>query len=114
MENQSRRKFIRNLSLATAAVGSASFLSFRQGKPLNQQGKLGIALVGLGYYSRDLLSPGLLQTEHCYLAGVVTGSPEKGKLWSEKYNVPQKSILRKIKISTWSISYFPTACTASM
>ena len=38
--------------------------------------KLGVALVGLGYYSTDLLAPALRLTKHCYLSGVVTGTVE--------------------------------------
>jgi glucose-fructose oxidoreductase len=53
---------------------------------------LGIALVGLGYYSRDLLAPALQETTDCYLAGIVTGTPEKEKIWAEKYNIPDKNI----------------------
>src|SRR5688500_12564009 len=43
--------------------------------------KLGVALVGLGYYSTDLLAPALQQTKHCFLAGIVTGTPAKAKAW---------------------------------
>ncbi|MDZ7935889.1 MAG: Gfo/Idh/MocA family oxidoreductase [Emticicia sp.] len=54
--------------------------------------KLGIALVGLGYYSTDLLAPALQMTEKCYLAGIVTGSTEKAEKWKQKYNIPDKNI----------------------
>jgi len=54
--------------------------------------KLGIALVGLGTYSEYELAPSLLETEHCYLAGIVTGTPAKEKKWSEKYQLPASSI----------------------
>jgi glucose-fructose oxidoreductase len=54
--------------------------------------KLGIALVGLGYYSTDLLAPALQITEKCYLAGIVTGTPEKAEKWKQKYNIPDKNI----------------------
>lgn len=54
--------------------------------------KMGIALVGLGYYSTDLLAPALLETQETYLAGIVTGSSEKEKVWAEKYNIPRKNI----------------------
>lgn len=54
--------------------------------------KLGIALVGLGYYSTDLLAPALQMTEKCYLAGIVTGTPEKAEKWKQKYNIPDKNI----------------------
>src|SRR5688500_14803115 len=54
--------------------------------------RLGVALVGLGYYSTDLLAPALQQTKHCYLAGIVTGTPAKAEAWKKKYNIPDKNI----------------------
>ncbi|WP_282075512.1 Gfo/Idh/MocA family protein [Maribacter aquivivus] len=59
-------------------------------KPINK--KLGIALVGLGSYSEHQLAPSLLETEHCYLAGIVTGTKEKEGIWKEKYNLSKKNI----------------------
>lgn len=49
--------------------------------------RIGVALVGLGYYSRDLLAPALQLTQHCYLAGIVTGSPEKIPVWQKQHNL---------------------------
>lgn len=57
-----------------------------------KDGKLGIALVGLGGYATNQLAPALLQTEHCYLAGIVTGTPSKAAIWKEKYDIPEKNI----------------------
>lgn len=57
-----------------------------------QEKKLGIALVGLGYYSTNLLAPALQETEHCYLTGIVTGTPSKIDEWKLKYSIPDKSI----------------------
>lgn len=54
--------------------------------------RLGIALVGLGYYSTDLLAPALQLTKHCYLAGIVTGTPEKAERWKKQHNIPDKNI----------------------
>ncbi|MEO9661119.1 MAG: Gfo/Idh/MocA family oxidoreductase [Maribacter dokdonensis] len=54
--------------------------------------KLGVALVGLGSYSTYQLAPSLLDTEHCYLAGIVTGTKEKESVWKEKYNIPKENI----------------------
>lgn len=54
--------------------------------------KLGVALVGLGYYSTDLLAPALQLTKHCYLAGIVTGTPAKAERWKMQYNIPDKNI----------------------
>lgn len=53
---------------------------------------LGVALVGLGYYSTDLLAPALTRTKHCHLAGIVTGTPAKAEEWKKKYNIPDKNI----------------------
>jgi len=89
---QSRRTFIKNISVAGLAASTVSFPFVSYGRSLSKQGKLGIALVGLGYYSTDLLAPGLQQTENCYLAGIVTGTPEKEKIWAEKYDIPKKNI----------------------
>src|SRR5688572_9739147 len=55
-------------------------------------GKLGIALVGLGGYATGQLAPALQQTEHCWLAGIVTGTPSKAEAWKEKYTIPEKNI----------------------
>ncbi|MEX0288686.1 MAG: Gfo/Idh/MocA family protein [Flavobacteriaceae bacterium] len=54
--------------------------------------KLGIALVGLGGYSTYQLAPALLDTNHCYLAGIVTGTPAKERIWAEKYQIPKANI----------------------
>lgn len=57
-----------------------------------KDGKLGIALVGLGKYSEEQLAKALQETKHCYLAGIVTGTPSKISRWKEKYNIPDKNI----------------------
>ena len=54
--------------------------------------KLGVALVGLGNYATGQLAPALQQTKHCYLAGIVTGTPSKIPLWKDKYNIPGTNI----------------------
>lgn len=53
---------------------------------------LGVALIGLGYYSTDLLAPALQQTKNCHLAGIVTGTPSKAEEWKKKYSIPDKNI----------------------
>ncbi|WP_205509555.1 Gfo/Idh/MocA family protein [Longitalea arenae] len=59
---------------------------------MNAQGKLGIALVGLGEYSEKQLAPALQETNHCYLAAIVTGTPGKVDKWKGKYKIPDKNI----------------------
>ena len=54
--------------------------------------KLGVALVGLGYYSTDLLAPALQMTQHCELKGVVSGTPSKIERWKKQYDLFDKNI----------------------
>ena len=54
--------------------------------------KLGFALLGLGSLSTNQIAPGLQTTKLCRLAGIVTGTPAKEKIWAEKYNIPAKNI----------------------
>ncbi|MEX8549321.1 MAG: Gfo/Idh/MocA family oxidoreductase [Mucilaginibacter sp.] len=87
----SRRDFLRHLSLGAGALTLGSALASFDELLLADK-KLGIALVGLGNYAGGQLAPALQQTKNCYLAGIVTGTPEKAKTWSAKYNIPQKNI----------------------
>ena len=54
--------------------------------------KLGYALVGLGGLSTNQIAPALQTTQHSRLAGIVTGTPAKEKVWAEKYGIPEKNI----------------------
>ncbi len=86
-----RRKFIKQAAVGTATLGLTTCAinkSFSQTK----KDKIGVALVGLGYYSTKLLLPALQLTEHCYLAGIVTGSPEKAAQWQKDHNIPDQNI----------------------
>ncbi len=83
-----RRKFIKQAaSLAGLTLSSGGFAGI-----LTQNKNLGVALVGLGYYSTDLLAPALQQTKNCHLAGIVTGTPAKAEKWKRAYNLPDKNI----------------------
>jgi predicted dehydrogenase len=48
--------------------------------------------VGLGSYSTYQLAPALQQTKHCYLAGIITGTPAKEKTWADRYHIPPQNI----------------------
>ena len=89
MENK-RRKFIHQTGLLVASTGILPNVLWSANR--TQKKKLGIALVGLGYYSTDLLAPALQLTEHCELRGIVTGSPDKIPVWQEKYGIADKNI----------------------
>lgn len=93
---KSRRAFLYQLSLAGLSIplASSTFADEQKRTTMQQkkEGKLGIALVGLGGYAGGQLAPALQQTERCYLAGIVTGTPSKIPVWKEKYNIPDKNI----------------------
>ncbi len=92
---QSRRRFVRNMTLGAAFLGSgaAAGLAAEIGEATKGgERKLGVALMGLGLYSRGQLGPGLLKTKLCRFAGVVTGSREKGAKWSRQYGFPESNI----------------------
>lgn len=87
-----RRTFLTQVSVAAVASGLASFPFISIAKSAVEQKKLGIALVGLGYYSTGLLMPALEKTQHVKLVGLVTGTPEKARQYGEKYNIPKENI----------------------
>jgi glucose-fructose oxidoreductase len=83
-----RRTFLTQVSAATLATGLSSIPFISSARAVGENKKLGIALVGLGYYSTGVLMPALEKTEHVKLVGLVTGTPEKAKKYGEKYNIP--------------------------
>lgn len=86
----SRRTTLKSLALGAGVSMISPFSVLSSTNPKKE--KLGIALVGLGYYSTDLLAPALEKTEKCYLAGIVTGTPSKAAVWKTKYKIPEKNI----------------------
>ena len=89
MEKQ-RRQFIQKAGVLAATTTLAPQILLPFSKKQNK--KLGVALVGLGYYSTDLLAPALQRTKNCELKGIVTGSPEKIPIWKSKYGIEDKNI----------------------
>jgi glucose-fructose oxidoreductase len=89
MSNISRRRFVK---LASSSFVLSAYPSLSLSTHISNKRKLGVALVGLGYYSRDLLAPALELTEHCELRGIVTGSPSKIPVWQKKYGIKDKNI----------------------
>ena len=89
-----RRQFIGSVSKAGGGLLLASHFPgvINALSSDKQNTKLGIALVGLGGYAANQLAPALLETKYCYLAGIVTGTPEKEQEWSKKYNIPANNI----------------------
>ena len=94
IKNGSRRSFIKktSLSIGAATLGlTTSSYAKNFFIPKATKEKMGIALVGLGYYSTDLLAPALQETKNVELRGIVTGTPEKEKIWQEKYGIKPES-----------------------
>jgi predicted dehydrogenase len=86
----SRRTSLQTLSLTAGGLLTWPTNLLAQSEPPLK--KLGVALVGLGNYSTNQLAPALLETKDCYLAGIVTGSPDKAKTWAATYNIPARNI----------------------
>ena len=99
--NESRRKFLYKLGLAGLSVPLIySGIKCADDKKPDPQtmsenkkaGKFGIAFLGLGGYAGGQLAPALQTAEHCYLAGIVTGTPSKIPTWQSKYAIPDKNV----------------------
>lgn len=83
----SRRQFLQLFGAGAATISATACMGKQQ-----QKRGLGIALVGLGSYAGGQLAPALLETKHCHLAGIVTGTPSKEKTWAERYGIPAQNI----------------------
>jgi len=90
----SRRNFAKRVIGAGGALAvSGVAKTFAQSaieKTLDK--KLGVALVGLGYYSTDVLAPALQETKNVRLAGIVTGTPAKAATWQKKYGIAKENV----------------------
>jgi predicted dehydrogenase len=103
-ENYSRRQFIHRFSVKTGVIlfalngincNSGSSNESEKEEAMAKQkaaNKLGVALVGLGGYAGGQLAPALQETQNCYLAGIVTGTPDKATKWKKKYDIPDKNV----------------------
>lgn len=86
-----RRTFLQSTALGLGAAALAPGLSL-VGSATGQERKLGVALVGLGSYATYQLAPALQRTQHCRLAGIVTGTPSKAETWSKRYDIAPEHI----------------------
>ncbi len=92
------KKITRRTFLNYSLIGSSALIlpyncyANPQSKTSSEGKKIGVALLGLGSYSTYQLAPALQLTKHCYLAGIVTGSPDKIPSWQEKYGIPDKNV----------------------
>lgn len=88
-----RREFLKKSALiTTSGLVLPHIITQACAAPVQQKGKLGIALVGLGYYSNDVLAPAFQHMQHGYLAGIVSGTPSKAETWMKKHNISEKNV----------------------
>ena len=87
MDAFSRRHFVK--LAGSGLLVAAMFPAFAMAPPKR---KLGVALLGLGNYSENLLAPALQHTQFCELRGIITGSPDKVPAWQRKYNIKDANV----------------------
>ncbi len=97
MNALSRRTFLQKLGIGAAGTTALAMTIPPFMNALESEGmffggkKLNIALCGLGRYA-EILSRGLEISQHCRIAGIVTGTSGKADNWKKRYNIPQKNI----------------------
>ena len=88
----SRRSFIKKGTAGIiTAMAAPSIISCANSNESGKK-KLGLALMGLGYYSTDILAPSIQMCKNTYLAGIITGTPSKAEEWSAKYKLKKENI----------------------
>ncbi|MCG8307275.1 MAG: Gfo/Idh/MocA family oxidoreductase [Cytophagales bacterium] len=88
----SRREFIKKGTAGlVTTVAAPSIISCANNNESGKE-KLGMALMGLGYYSTEVLAPSIQLCKNTYLAGIVTGTPSKAEAWQVKYNLKKENI----------------------
>jgi predicted dehydrogenase len=96
MKNISRRSFVNKFGLGVGAsivvTSLPSFITMTEKEENPYTGKkMNVALCGLGIYA-SLLADGIVNSQYCNLAGIVTGTPSKAEQWKKQYNIPEKNI----------------------
>lgn len=91
---KTRRDFLRNLAVTTAAIpflptmASAGKLDFFQQH--KKETVLRVAIMGLGGYG-SRIAEALQSSTRARLVGLISGTPEKLKAWQSKYNIDGKN-----------------------
>jgi glucose-fructose oxidoreductase len=89
MNHLSRRSFLKTAAFAAPAIIGMNSLVRAQSA---REGKLGIALCGLGGFSKQSIAPELPSAQNVYFAGAITGNAAKGREWAAQYGFPEKNI----------------------
>lgn len=83
-----RRVFLESTAAATAAAALQTHSVWAaEGKS-----NVNFALVGLGSLSTHQIAPALQKTKHAKLVGIVTGTPDKERIWADKYGIEKQNI----------------------
>lgn len=84
-----RRSFLKTAAFAAPAIVGLNSIVRAQ---TANEGKLGVALCGLGGFSKQSIAPELPQAKNVYFAGAITGDAAKGREWAALYGFPEKNI----------------------
>ena len=84
-----RRSFLKTSALAAPALLGLNAVVRAQ---TAREGKLGVALCGLGGFSRQSIAPELPSAKNVYFAGAITGDAAKGREWAKQYGFPEKNV----------------------
>lgn len=90
---KTRRAFLQKIGMASASIPflSTDIFSLNFDRQQKQEGPvLRVALVGLGGYA-NRVAESIQNCKRVKITGLVSGTPEKLKTWSKKYNVPESS-----------------------
>jgi len=82
-----RRSFLK-----TATVGLGAALFAPPARRRTREGTVGFAIAGIGGLTTWQILPALRETEVARLAGVVTGTPEKGRRVVEEYGISPDAV----------------------
>ena len=84
-----RRTFLKTAGLAAPAIIGLNRLAKAEAA---KEGKIGVALCGLGGFSEKSIAPEFFAAQHAYFAGAITGDAEKGRRWAARHGFPEKNI----------------------
>ncbi len=87
-----RRPFLKSLIGAGVATSLVHGQEKEEGTGEKDGKRIGWAIVGLSRLSERSIGPALKKTKHSKLTGIVTGTPEKARVWQKKYDVPDSGV----------------------
>lgn len=91
-QTKTRRDFLKVSGIGLGISAFAPDAIGSESRVWNEEERLGIAFVGLGYYAEHKLAPGVTASKYLKVAGIVTGTPEKEQKWMDKYGIPRPNV----------------------